>query len=180
MLQIDDFLDREEPAVPRLKRKKNAKSRTRSGTKSQKDLFYHWIYHNQGKLSLKHGVPIPQEGVHTVRAIPSILNILLDDERPSLRKLCQWTNQFYNQVNFNIRLCIDSDILQIFNALHLSGLLKHSNMNEDDDITIGSGDNKVSEGVTNEEEGSPHDSASSGSESNEESSSSGSSSENTQ
>ena len=48
-----------------------------------------------------------------------------------------WTNQCYNKVNFSLRLCIDGNILQIFNALHVSGLLKHRKINKGDVTIIG-------------------------------------------
>ena len=104
ILQIDGHLSSEEPPVPRLiKKKKNGKTRTTSGVKSGRDLVKHWMVDNRGELFLKRGVYIPEVGVHIVRTIPSILDTLLDDEKPSLIKLCRWTNQFYIQTNFDIR-----------------------------------------------------------------------------
>ena len=87
-------------------------------------------------------LPIPEEGVHTVRAIPSILNALLEEENPSLCELCTWTNTFYNKSNLNLCLYTDDNILQIVNALHLSGLLYHRNIAKTDESIIRSDDDE--------------------------------------
>ena len=75
-----------------------------------------------------HVIPIPPEGVHTVRAVPTIINALMDKEEPSLLDLATWANQYYNGNHLNIRQINDGDILQVLNGLHLSGLLEHENM----------------------------------------------------
>ena len=181
VLQIDGDLSGKEPLVPRLeKKKKPNKTRATSGRKSCKDLIHHWIKNQQGQLALKWEVPIPPEGVHTVKAILSILNSLIDKEDPSLHDLCQWTNQFYNQNNSDIRQFIDGNIFRVLNGLHLSGLLQHDNMCKENELLINSDEEEKPEGKSNGEGTPSGKSSSRGSESGEEEGSSSGSSSNLQ
>ena len=52
----------------------------------------------------------------------------MDKKEPSLYDLAVWTNQYYEGNNLNIRQIIDGDILQVFNSIHLSGLLVQMGM----------------------------------------------------
>ena len=80
ILQIDGYLNGKEQPVPRLdKKKKFNKTRAKSGRKSSKDLIYQWIKNGRGQLALTSEVPISPGGVHTVKAIPSILNSLMNE-----------------------------------------------------------------------------------------------------
>ena len=94
-------------------------------------MMYQWIDNDRGQLALTHAMPIPPGGVHIVRAVPMVLDSLINKEDPSLLELCTWTNQYYNMNNLNIRQIIDGDILQVLNGLHLSGLLQHENMGKE-------------------------------------------------
>ena len=85
--------------------------------------MFFWANYDRGQLSLRHAIPIPQKGIHTVRAVPQVINSLLNKVDPSLRELTKWTNQYYEANNLNIRQIIDGDILQVLNGIHLSGLL---------------------------------------------------------
>ena len=84
-----------------------------------------------------------------VKAIRLILNSLINKVDPSLRNLCRWTNQFYNLNNSNIRQFIDGDILQVLNGLHLSGLLQHENMCNENELLTDSDEEEKPEGESN-------------------------------
>ena len=131
-------------------------------------------------LALTSKIPIPPAGVHTVKAIPSILYSLTNQRTPSLRNLCQWTNQFYNQKDFDIRQCIDGDILQVLNGLHLSGLLQHKKMCKKNEILTDTDDEEEAEKENNDGGAPSSESSSSENESEEEESSSSVSSSSTQ
>ena len=90
--------------------------------------MFQWNNNNRGQLALMHAIPIPPEGVHTVRAVPTIINSLMDKEDRSLQDIATWANQYYNENHINLRQIIDDDILQVLNGIHLSGLLQHENM----------------------------------------------------
>ena len=126
ILQIDGYLSKKELPVPRANLKK--KPRAKGIRRSSRDMMFQWIDNNRGQLALTHAIPIPPGGVHTVRAVPTVINSLMDKECPSLHELATWTNQYYNCNHLNIRQIIDGDILQVLNGLHLSGLLVHENM----------------------------------------------------
>ena len=90
--------------------------------------MFQWNNNNRGQLALMHTILIPPEGVHTVRAVPTIINSLMDKEDPSLHDIATWANQYYNENHINLRQIIDGDILQALNGIHLSGLLQDENM----------------------------------------------------
>ena len=125
-LQIEGYLNKEELPVPRADAKKKKRRATGVRTTSN-DMMFNWINYKRGQLALTHAIPIPPEGIHTVRAVPKIINSLIDKENPSLCDLATWTNQHYNSHHLNIRQIIDGDILQVLNAIHLSGLLVQGN-----------------------------------------------------
>ena len=126
-LQIEGYLNKEELLVPRADKKKK-KRRGTGVRRTSHDMMFNWINYERGQLALAHPIPIPPEDIHTVRAVPEIINSLIDKEKPSLCDLATWTNQHYNSHHLNIRQIIDGDILQVLNAIHLSGLLVQGNM----------------------------------------------------
>ena len=79
-----------------------------------------------------HKMAIPEDGVHTVRAVPQVINLLRNKEDPSLCTLAQWANQYYELSDLNIQQIIDGDLLQVLNAIHISGLLQQ--MGEDCEV----------------------------------------------
>ena len=126
ILQIDGYLSKNELPVPRANLKK--KPRAEGIQRSSRDMMFQWNNNNRGQLALVHAIPIPPEGVHTVRAVPTIINSLMDKEDPSFHDISTWANQYYNDNHINIRQIIDGDILQVLNGIHLSGLLVQGNM----------------------------------------------------
>ena len=127
--------------------------------------MFNWIKYKCGQLALTHAIPIPPEGIHTVRAIPKIINSLIDKENPSLYDLATWTNQHYNGHHLNIRQIIDGDILQVLNGIHLSGLLVQGNMGgrsvslldteeEEDQEEVGDEEDSPTSETPNSDEGS--------------------------
>ena len=89
-----------------------------------------------------------------VKAVPLIVYSLTTQRTPSLRNLCTWTNQFYNQNNLDLRQLIDGDILQVLNGLHLSGLLQHEKMCKKNEILTDTDDEEEAE-KENDDEGAP-------------------------
>ena len=100
-LQMEDCLIVKEPPVPRadLKKKKDRSVGSRS---TSHDMMHFWVKYERGQLSLRHAIPIPQKGIHTVRAVPQVINSLIKKEDPSLCDLTTWTNQYYEDNNLNI------------------------------------------------------------------------------
>ena len=100
-LQADDCLTKEEPPVPRADRKKKTARIVGKQTTSH-EMMHYWSKFERGQLSLKHEIPIPQKDIYTVRAVPQVINSLLNKVDPSLRELAKWTNQYYEASNLNI------------------------------------------------------------------------------
>ena len=100
-LQMEDCLTEKEPPVPRadLKKKTNRAVGKRS---TSHEMMFFWANYDRGQLSLRHAIPIPQKGIHTVRAVPQVINSLIKKENPSLCDLATWTNQYYEGNNLNI------------------------------------------------------------------------------
>ena len=88
-------------------------------------MMYQWIDNDRGQLALTHAIPIPPGGVHTVRAVSTVLDSLINKEDPTLLKLSTWTNQYYNMNNLNIRQIINGDILQVLNSISMRRFLAH-------------------------------------------------------
>ena len=171
-LQIEGYLNEEEPPVPRADLKKK-KTRAVGKRSTSNDMMFNWVKYKRGQLSLRHPISIPQSSIHTVRAVPEVINSLIDKEKPSLYDLATWMNQYYKGNKLNIRQIIDGNILQVLNSIHLRGLLVQIGMggeivtlpeteeNEDqDDRDEGesiptNGDHDSDEESDDEEEGDP-------------------------
>ena len=100
-LQMEDCLTVKEPPVPRADLKKKTNRAVGKQSTSHEMMFYSANY-DRGQLSLRHAIPIPQKGIHTVRAVPQVINSLIKKENPSLCDLATWTNQYYEGNNLNI------------------------------------------------------------------------------
>ena len=73
---------------------------------------------------MKHKLTRPEGNVHTARAVPQVIKDLEGVDSPSLGDLAEWVHEYYETCKLNIRQIIDGDLLQVFNAIFISGLLQ--------------------------------------------------------
>jgi len=120
-LRADDWIKKEEPPIPRPDEKK--KGNTPKNRRTSREMINYWKGCDQGRYSLVHEMSTPKDNVHTVRAVPQVINDLENKDKTSLSTLARWAYEYYEKTNLNIRQIIDGDILQVLNGIHLSGLL---------------------------------------------------------
>merc|ERR1712051_889770 len=108
-LQWEESLAKKEPTVLRAEPKKK-KDRLTCKRRTSTEMMHSWNLGKRGQQSLKHEIPIPKEGIHTVRAVPQVIRSLINKKDPSLCVIAKWTNQYYESNNLNIQLIIDGDI----------------------------------------------------------------------
>ena len=156
-LKADNCIKKQEPPVPRADSR--TKERSTKRRRTSKEMMFYWNGCKQGQLSLMHEMAIPKDGVHTARAVPQVIDYLRNKEDPSLCTLAQWANQYYESSNLNLRQIIDGDLLQVLNAIHISGLLQQ--MGDDCDVvTVPESDNDQDVDKTEDEESTPTSSSS--------------------
>ena len=76
-LQIEGYLNKEEPPVPRADLKKK-KTRAVGKRSTSHDMMFNWVHYERGQLSLKHPISTPQSGIHTIRTVPEVINSFMD------------------------------------------------------------------------------------------------------
>ena len=148
LLKIDDCIKKEEPDVTRPQERKGFKP---SARRSSPELINYWKRCGQGKYAVKHRLALPEENVHTSRAVPQVIKDLEGVHTPSLGELAKWVHEYYETHDLNIRQIIDGDLLQVFNAIFISGLLQQLGhgpevvkiQDSDSDASIDSDDDDV-------------------------------------
>ena len=120
-LKIDDWIKEEEPAIPRPEDRK--KGNVPKERRSSKEWIHFWKGCDQGRYSLIDRMSMPNENVHTVRAVPQVIKDLENADSPSLSTLAGWALEYYGTNHLNIRQIIDGDLLQVLHAIFVSGLL---------------------------------------------------------
>ena len=120
-LKTDDWIKEKEPPVPRPDDRK--KGNVPKDRRSSKEWMHYWKGCDQGRYSLVHRMSTPNENVHTVRAVPQVINDLENEDNPSLSTLAGWAYEYYQTNDLNIRQIIDGDLLQVLHAICISGLL---------------------------------------------------------
>ena len=74
--------------------------------------------------SVIHRLTRPERNVHTARAVPQVIKDLENADNPSLCTLAEWVHEYYETNHLNIRQITDGDLLQVFHAIFISGLLQ--------------------------------------------------------
>ena len=92
--------------------------------RSSKEMMNYWKRCDQGRYSLVHNLSTPERNVHTARAVPQVIKDLENADNPSLCTLAEWVHEYYETNHLNIRQITDGDLLQVFNAIFISGLLQ--------------------------------------------------------
>ena len=121
LLKIDDWIKEKEPAIPRPEERRGFVPKER---RSSKELINYWKRCHQGKYAVVHSLTRPEINVHTARAVPQVIKDLENANNPSLGALAKWVHEYYETNYLNIRQITDGDLLQVFHAIFVSGLLQ--------------------------------------------------------
>ena len=148
-LKADHWIKKEEPPVPQPDEKK--KGNTPKNRRTSREMIHYWKGCDQGRYSLVHELSTPKDNVHTVRAVPQVINDLENKDNPSLSTLAGWAYEYYEKSNLNIRQIIDGDLLQVLHAICISGLLQqmggehevvHIQDSDNDQVEYNAGDKR--------------------------------------